>query len=609
MFQELKFQLSTAILTVLTIAAAVSASINFQQQYRFRLPDDGVIWVDRQGGVEALHITKDSPGWNAGIRQGDTLVKINNTEIGRSIDVPQVLVTIGSYYTANYVVRRHSVEFPAKVIVGEVPRDPAVMYQYMVGAAYLVMGLFVYFRRGSAHKALHFYIFCLVSFIFSCFHYTGKLNTFDKIIYFGNVGAGLFAPTVFLHFCLSFPEPRPWFRSRIRAALLYVPATFLFGIWLLVTSGILRTAVTPLELRWMQDRIWLPVLTLLYLLSGVVLSLEYRRAEDPIARLQLKWLRNGTFCAIVPFTVFYVVPYTLGVLPNAYMRMSVLGLALIPLTLAYAIVRYRLMDVDILFRRGYAYTLATLCVLAAFYAIVFSLGSAVKSNFKDLSNTGLITVMLIAAFLFQPIRNWIQERLDKHFYRDRYDYRRTLVEFARELSSWTDVEAMMRTAGERLIQTLSIRHLAFFLAEDRSGDEPPRFHLKMAMGARRRPVAADDDLDLTFLNWNLPQPYLFFERTRHQLDALSRAWPATVRRTISELDLTYYVPCQVRGRTIAYLGVSRTEDGDFSRPRSLVSVLSPFGGAPRPQTRAADLEPPRHPSTTTRCGPCPSSPP
>ena len=39
------------------------------------------------------------------------------------------------------------------------------------------------------------------------------------------------------------------------------------------------------------------------------------------------------------------------------------------------------------------------------------------------------TVMLIAAFLFQPIRDWIQEKLDRHFYRDRYDYRRTVVEF------------------------------------------------------------------------------------------------------------------------------------------------------------------------------------
>ena len=52
------------------------------------------------------------------------------------------------------------------------------------------------------------------------------------------------------------------------------------------------------------------------------------------------------------------------------------------------------MDVDVIFRRGYAYTLATLVVLAAFYSLVFSLGSMVQKNFKDLGNTGLIGVML-----------------------------------------------------------------------------------------------------------------------------------------------------------------------------------------------------------------------
>ena len=163
-------------------------------------------------------------------------------------------------------------------------------------------------------------------------------------------------------------------------------------------------------------------------------------------------------------------PYALGMVPNAYMKMTVLFLILIPLTLAYAIVRYRLMDVDIIFRRGFAYTLATLCVLAAFYALVFSLGSMVQKNFRDVGSTGLIIVMLMATFLFQPIRDWIQERLDRHFYQDRYDYRRTLVEFARELSSETDMMAMLASVAERLIPTLSVRHIAFFLAEDGIAD-------------------------------------------------------------------------------------------------------------------------------------------
>ena len=563
MFQELKFQLSTAILTILTIAAAVSAVVNFQQQQKFRLADDGAIWVDRGGKVEALHVEPDGPAAKAGLKAGDALLKLNGAAIGRAIDVPQVLAAVGAWGKADYLASRNGVEFNASVVIREEPLDPVVSYLYFVGTAYLLIGLFVYFRRGSAHMARHFYVLCLVSFIFYCFHYTGKLNGFDKVIYFGNVAAGLLAPTVFLHFSLTFPGTHRWFRGVPRISLLYLPAALFFGLWLAATSGTLHIGLSLVELRWMLDRLWQPFQIVPYLLGGIVLSLDYRRAEDAVVRQQLKWLRNGTFCGILPFAILYVVPYTIGAIPNQYLRMSVLSLALIPLTLAYAIARYRLMDVDILFRRGYAYTLATLCVLTAFYGIVFSLGSLVQKNFKDVGNTGLIAVMLTAAFLFQPIRNWIQERLDKHFYRDRYDYRRTLVEFARELNAETDLDAMLTSVCERLLQTLSIKHMAIFLADDRP-DDKPAFYLKMSMGGRRRaPELSADQLDLSFLNWEWRQPYIFFERTRHQLDAVSRGWPSTVRRTIADLDLTYYIPCTVRGRTIAYLGISRTEDGEF----------------------------------------------
>src|SRR5262249_8462886 len=147
-------------------------------------------------------------------------------------------------------------------------------------------------------------------------------------------------------------------------------------------------------------------------------------------------------------------------------------------------------------------------------------------------------------------------------YRDRYDYRRTLVEFARELSSETDLDAMLSSVGERLLHTLSIQHLAFFLAEDVGS--VASFRLKKAMGSNPRLAAGSyQDLGLVFLQWRRPEPYLFFERTRHQLDAVSQAWPPSVRRTIADLDLTYYVPCMVRGRTIAYMGVSRSTDGDY----------------------------------------------
>jgi PAS domain S-box-containing protein len=569
--RELKIQLVNALLVVLTVAAVIAAGVNFQQQSAFRLPEDGVTWVDRPDGVLALDVVPGSMGERAGIRSGDVLVRISGLKVDKAIEITQIHVRLGSWRKAEYVIRRAGVEANANVILSERTSSPLVSYQYVVGAAYLAIGLFVFLRRGTASKAYHFYLLCLASFILSTFHYTGKLNNFDKIVYWGNVVAGLVAPTIFLHFTLRFPEPRRWVRGA-RAAVLYLPAAAMVALYAGFSSGTLRMEFSLIETRWLLDRVSLMLLAVLYLSGAVVLSLAYRRAEDVIVRQQLKWLRNGAVLGLAPFTLFYVIPYVAGAVPGSYMEMSVLSLGLIPLTWAYALVRYRLMDVDVIFQQGYIYTLATLSVLVIFYSLVFSLG-----KLEDLSPAAVAVLIVIATFVFQPIRNWLQEIHDKYyFYRDRYDYRRTLIEFARELGSETDLEAMLASVSDRLLRTLSILHLAFFLREEDSSS----FRLKMAVGAkdRRAPaVVAADKLDLSFLEPDAGRPYLFIERPRYILDAVSRDWPGPVRQTIADLDLTYYVPCTVRGRIIAFLGVSRTEKGDFLSSDDLEMLVSLAG--------------------------------
>jgi two-component system, NtrC family, sensor kinase len=556
--KELKGQIWSALLVVLTAAVVVSAVINFQQQKRSPLPEDGVIWVDRDAGVEALYVSPASTGDKAGLRAGDVLLKVGGLQIENAIDVTRVLVGVGSWNQTEYLIRRAGVEVKAKVIIAERAPEPTLYYQYLIGLTYLSIGLFVYFRRDNAQKSQHFYVLCLASFILSTFHYTGKLNSFDKVIYWGNVVAGLAAPTIFVHFALVFPEPVRWLKRRWRTVLLYLPMAAMLAVYVGVASGTLRVAISLVELRWILDRFWLQCLAGGYLLGGLVLAVRYRKADEAIVRQQLKWLRNGAILGVLPFTALYVVPYTLGVVPGDYLKLSVLSLLLVPTTWAYAILRYRLMDVDLIFQQGYVYTLATLCVLGIFYGLVFSLG-----KFEELSPTAFITLVLIATFVFQPIRNWIQEQFDRYyFYKDRYDYRRTLMEFARELGSETDLDAALTSVADRLSRTLSIPAVAFFLWDENQGN----FSLHKAFGVRDRngrSIAPGTPLDLSFLPPAPDTPYLFIERTRHFLDVRARDWSSSVRQTIADLDLTYYIPCLVRGRTIAYLGLSRTEDGDF----------------------------------------------
>lgn len=578
---ELKRQLIGAFIVILTVAAVVAAAINFQQQNHYELPEDGVTWVDRSTplhpqAVVAFHVAPGSAGDKFGIHEGDVLRRIGTLPVEKATDVAQILVGSGAWKKLDYFVERIvtrqgvavALDTKLALVVEARTAGNAVLYQYAVGAAYLFIGLFVFFRRGSAHRAVHFYLLCLASFVLNTFHYTGKLNNFDQVVYYSNVFAGLMLPTLFFHFAVSFPEPSRPFRTRLSRVLLYVPAAVLSVLWVLITSGVLRLEVSLIELRWMMDRVWL-----LFVVSGqiggaVVLALRYPRAEDPIVRQQLKWLRNGAVLGVLPFTAIYALPYALGVVPTHRMELAVLALVLVPITWAYAIFRYRLMDVDVIFQQGYVYTLATLGVLAVFYGLLVSITAgrpagpdgAPAGRFEDLSPVALVVLILVAAFVFQPIRNWLQEVLDRYvFYRDRYDYRRTLIEFARELSAETDLNDMLSSVSDRLLRTLSIQHLAFFLSGEK---QEATFRMYMTAGTVR-PVP--EVMDLTFLSSELAgqTPYLFFERTRNFIDVLAREWPASVKHTISDLGLTYYIPCTARGRVIAWLGVSRTDKGDF----------------------------------------------
>ena len=215
MLQELKFQVSTAVLTVITIAAMAAAVVNFEQLHKFRLADDGVTWIDSPANsplprtVSAYRVASASGADRAGIRTGDVLVRINGEPLRKALDVPQILAGVGAWNKADYSIERGNVSLPAKVIIGEATHDSSVDLLFVTGVAYLAIGLFVFFRRGNAQQARHFFLFCLVSFIFSCFHYTGKLNTFDKVIYWGNLIAGWLAPTLFLQSCRAFSFRSP----------------------------------------------------------------------------------------------------------------------------------------------------------------------------------------------------------------------------------------------------------------------------------------------------------------------------------------------------------------------------------------------------------------
>lgn len=581
MGRALQTRATAVLLALATLLVCGLGIANFLQENSYEAPTDGVWWIESTGGQSSLvaqRVPLTSTAHRAGVRTGDHLLVANHHSTPTVASLQREMQRTGTWGHINYsLLRGHA---PLEIPVILEPTDRARNHGLrLVALAYLAIGLYVLLRRWTAPKATHFFVFCLVSGVLYSFHYTGVFDTLDWICYWGALIAGALQPALFLHFAVSFGEGVATVRRRAVAALLYLPGVLVFS---LQVAAITRWSATE-RLKHRLDQIGIGYLALYYVVAATVFWLRYRTADRPLERQQLKWLSRGTLLSVIPFTTLYALPYLLDAdLPVSLSRIAAFTLIFVPLTFAWAIVRYRLMDTDLIFKRGVTYTLATAALVAVYFGAVGIAAELVHARLPNLRIWGLLAAIVVTAFLFEPVKTGIQARVDRIFDRKRFDYRETLIEFSRGLSSQTDLSTLARSVVERLSQTLLVARVAVFVADEEGSRRA--FSLAAAYGLPDS-VLAELPSQLSsnsFLNFGLlSQDHIFFETP----SSLPHLQPAE-QHAASLLDLNYYLPCRVSsregdlGRTIAVIGLGRTQEGDFlsSEDMELLSSLAGYIG-------------------------------
>src|SRR5208337_1936387 len=287
---------------------------------------------------------------------------------------------------------------------------------------------------------------------------------------------------------------------------------------------------------------------------------------------------------------FYAIPYLLDLnVPSLLTNLAGFSIIFLPLTFSWAIVRYRLMDTGLIFKRALAYSLATVLLVGAYFGIIALVTLVVHTRLPDnVRELGLVLSILVVAAILDPLKRKIQGWVDRAFDRHRYDYRQALVEFGRGLNSETDLQALLESIVERLPRTLLVARVAVFLVED-SG----RLRLAASHGLPAEACNAQDRLALSFLDFDQANAHshIFLENAQAALHL-----PRNERRTAALLDLNYYLPCRVAAgqmqdseaaplgqaamRTIAVIGLGRTIGGDFlsSEDVELLESLASYIG-------------------------------
>jgi PAS domain S-box-containing protein len=573
------------ILLLATAFFFVGAALNLLQRATQPLPPtDGVGWTIKENSIFAGKVEPGSAADRAGVLRGDRLIAVsldgkNFDEVVSPADVAIYLDKAGVDGNLTYYYQRSSYSFSNNYYYADLSHigtearwDASILLLTFVGLIYLSVGLFVLFKQGSSVPfILHFTALCLAAFVFHTYKPLGIGQDLDLAIeLLDNAAFAFFAP-LFVHFCLRYPvRSEVFLEPRWKTYLLYTPAALLslsfafLSLYIHFLPESWSAGVASLTDRYnLFGNLYLASLlhfTAAMVTGSLVLLWRFFKNKQTLVRQRLKWAVWGTIGAAVPSVTFQLVKRYFNLPEDGWLSaLTILPMALIPLTFGHSVIRYRLMDVDVVVRRAFVYAVTTVALAMmigglALALMFLAIGNGLSSFEITLRVLVAVIAMAVIVMISEPIKNFLQERVDRYFYGERYDLRRGLMDFGRTLSATTAMEPLLNALVSRLQQVLNVEKVAVFIENESDTDHyhvaksvglssdftvPKDFRHSMRSLSAQKSVIRADELDLGDLEENLNG------------------------NGFNPQELHYYVPCVVRGRMVAVLGLGRAVDGSL----------------------------------------------
>src|SRR5499427_1882158 len=540
---------------------------NVAMYSRWHEVEDGVLWSARAEGVTASEVVPGSAAAAAGIRRGDVLLAVNGAEVTMPADVVEYQHQSRAGTRLTYTLLRLGTRQALEVSLAPAPRGSSLYFVLAaVGLFTLLVGASVRLRRPRDQATLHFFWLCVAFFGVFTFSFNGPFDRLDWIFYWGDAIAFALLPPLLLHFTMVFPQrpsqnpeprtPNSEPRTANREPQWLVPAMYLPALLLAAARviAIMRASDGSLSgpkfsgtLEWL-DRAE-PVYLFVCAVSALgVLVRAFQEISSVTAQRQLRWIAWGTALGAGPFAFAYALPWALGIDPPVALQLTAVPLGLVPLTFASAIVRYRLRDVEVIIKRGLTYTAFGAVSIALYAAIRKVTGFVIVTDADDHNWIIAALATLVIVLLARPVKEAVQNALDRVFYRDRYDYRRALVAFARDLNSDLDVVRLSQRLVARIVETLVVDRMALMLADDRVGDFTSIGDYGFAQQVPRLPRASS------------MMPRLDAGHTVALDDPIAAArFVAEEVEFWRDAGTFYFVPCVFEGSSIAVLALGRKE--------------------------------------------------
>jgi hypothetical protein len=229
--------------------------------------------------------------------------------------------------------------------------------------------------------------------------------------------------------------------------------------------------------------LWLYLLVSLVFYGALIVSqiYRYRRVSTPVQRQQTKWIVLGVTVVVGVFIGLLATAVLIPSIDNSFLFNEVwiiiwpIVLLLIPLSIGFSILRYRLYDIDLLINRTLVYGTLTILLTLVYVGLIFGLQYLLRGIISQNNDVAIVVSTLVIAALFQPLRHRIQAIIDRRFYRRKYDATQIVEAFSATLRNEVDLSQLREHLITVVQDTMQPSHISLWLREPaRTPSRPDR---------------------------------------------------------------------------------------------------------------------------------------
>jgi len=447
----------------LTIIGIIFVKATFTE--RLRVDDlKKKILLDSNNSVAALvyDITLNGVSYQAGIREGDTILFLNGLEFKNDADYQRILNQTRQNDFVNYTVKRGNEILNFKVK----PYKYFHLVYYIFFAlsfGFLVIGFLVGYSKPREYISQVFFLLgCASSFGFNTFGGVWNYIGMDSFIWYNLTYGAIFMFPLFFHFFLIYPVNYEFKFRRVLIPLIYIYiiSLIIYSHFFIFIKNYIPVIIMPV----------IQISPLIFLFGGFILFIRsFTKVKDQFLKKSLRIIGFGFLIGGIGF-VYYILVFNIFYKEfslNPLFRLPTILLLAIPISFGYSIFKYRILDTEFIVKKGIVFGFVT-AILICFYLLFLFTIDLLLSQFID-ENRQLFTIglIIVITFTFDFVNKKVKEFVDKQFYRERYNYRQALLKFAEELPYIKDKNEILTKIGKSVNETMGIEKINIWLNEER----------------------------------------------------------------------------------------------------------------------------------------------